>query len=682
MEKEDARERIRQLSEEINSHNFNYYVLSRPVISDSEFDRMMAELERLEKEFPEFASPDSPTQHVGGEITREFRTVVHRFPMLSLANTYSEEEVRSFEERIHKLIGSDPEYVCELKFDGVAIGLTYRNGILSQAITRGDGVTGDDVTANIRTIHSIPIRLKGTGFPEEFEIRGEVIMPHASFSALNRERTGNDEEPFANPRNAASGSIKLQDSSEVSRRRLDCYLYSIHGDDISLSSHYERLQTARSWGFNISTYIALCRNIREIFEYIQSIESGRHLLPFDIDGVVIKVNSLRQQELLGSTAKSPRWAIAFKFKAERKDTRLISVEFQVGRTGAITPVANLEPVFLAGTTVKRASLHNADIIAQLDVRPGDYVFIEKGGEIIPKIVGVDLTRRPSGSQPFAFITRCPECDTPLLRAEGESAWYCPNTDECPPQIKGRLEHFISRKAMDIESLGEGRIELLFDNNLVRNAADLYDLTYEALLGLEKTYTDPETGKQRKVSFQEKTVRNILRGVESSKLTGFERVLFALGIRYVGETVARKLAIHFGSIGKLVNASSEELLETEEVGEKIAGSIRAFFKSPSHIDLINRLKEAGLQFEMIRAPETLKSGKLNGKVIVVSGIFTRYSRDEIKKMIPEHGGRTAGSVSARTSFILAGENMGPEKKRSAESLGIPLISEDEFLRMIE
>jgi len=538
MNREEAKKRIGQLTEEINIHNHKYYDLSMPVITDYEFDRLMDELIQLEKEYPEFVDPDSPSQRVGGGITKEFRQVRHNYPMLSLANTYSEEEVRDFEDRIHKLLGEETEYICELKFDGVAIGLTYRDGLLIQAVTRGDGIQGDDVTTNVRTIHSIPLKLKGNDYPSLFEIRGEILLPRKSFEDINRKRIEEEEEPFANPRNAASGSLKMQDSREVARRHLDCYLYYLPGDP-PFATHYECLMAARKWGFNISKYMVKCKSIDEIFNFINTMNESRHELPFDIDGIVIKVNSLLQQKDLGNTAKSPRWAIAYKFKAERVLTKLLSIDYQVGRTGAVTPVANLQPVLLAGTVVKRASLHNADIIASLDVRIGDLVYVEKGGEIIPKIIGVDLGQRPASVEPVVFIKNCPECGTHLLRNEGEAAHYCPNEAGCPPQIKGKLEYFISRKAMNIDSLGEGKIGILYDHKLVDNVADLYDLRKDQLLGLDKVYEATENKKEKKISFREKTVENILKGIEKSKGAGFERVLYAIGIRYVGETVAKK-----------------------------------------------------------------------------------------------------------------------------------------------
>jgi DNA ligase (NAD+) len=678
---EKARIRIKELTNQINQHNFNYYVVSKPAISDFDFDMLLEELISIENDFPELTEPDSPSKRVGGEVTKEFRQVIHKYPMLSLGNTYSEEEVKDFTERVRKLIGDDVEYVCELKFDGVAIGLTYHKGLLVQAVTRGDGVQGDDVTTNVKTIHNIPIRLHGSGFPEDFEIRGEIIMPRASFDKINRARREENEELFANPRNSASGSLKLLDSKEVAKRRLDCYLYYLPGGEISFQTHYESLINAKGWGFQISGYIARCKTIQEIFDFIANMNAARDELPFDIDGIVLKVNSLKHQQELGFTAKSPRWAIAYKFKAERVSTRLLSIDYQVGRTGAITPVANLQAVQLAGTIVKRATLHNADIISNLDVRIGDTVYVEKGGEIIPKIVGIDLNQRSPLSMPVEFSKSCPECGTPLIRSEGESAHYCPNETGCPPQIKGKLEHFISRRAMNIDSLGEGKIELLFDKGLITNIADLYDLQYENLLGLEKVYPESEGKKERKISFREKTVQNILQGIESSKQVGFERVLYALGIRYVGETVAKKLAVHFGSIDAVINAKHEELTEAEEIGEKIAQSIIVFFSNPENIKIIDRLKNKGVQFETKGRNENLKSGKLKGLTFVVSGVFDTLSRDEIKKTIEDHSGKNVGSLSGKTSYLLAGENMGPEKQKKAESLGIPIITEDDFLKLL-
>jgi DNA ligase (NAD+) len=679
MNREEIKKRIEELTEEIEKHNYNYYVLSKPVISDYEFDMLLEELIRLEKQFPEFASPDSPTQRVGGDITKEFRQVVHKYPMLSLGNTYSEEEIIDFDNRTRKTLLEDPEYVCELKYDGVAIGLTYLDGKLVQAVTRGDGEKGDDVLANARTIRSIPLKLKGS-FPSEFEMRGEIYMPLKSFERLNKEREELGLPLFANPRNAASGSLKMQDPSEVSKRNLDCFLYFVMGEHLPFDNHYQNLMEARKWGLKIPGYIAKCLTIKEIFDFIDYWNDARRQLEFNIDGVVIKVNSIRQQQMLGFTAKSPRWAIAYKFKAEQVSTLLLSIDFQVGRTGAVTPVANLQPVQLAGTTVKRASLHNADIIAKLDIHYGDHVFVEKGGEIIPKVIGVDLSQRPGNSQPVKFAGNCPECGTALVRRENEAAHHCPNDTGCPPQIKGKLEHFISRKAMDIDSLGEGKIELLFDKGLVRNVADLYDLTYDKLIGLEKVYPG-EDGKERTISFREKTVENILKGIEQSKNTPFERSLYALGIRYVGETVARKLALHFRNIEKLREAHYEELIEAEEIGEKIAESVIQYFSNPTNIMIIERLREHGIIFEIISGQEVIVENKLGGKSFVISGVFKDHSRQELKQLIEKFGGRNSGSVSGKTNYLLAGDDIGPVKLKKARELGIKIISEEDFTSMI-
>ncbi|RLD83632.1 MAG: DNA ligase (NAD(+)) LigA, partial [Bacteroidetes bacterium] len=574
MNKENAKKRIEELTEKLREHNYKYYVLSAPEISDYEFDIMLKELEQLEETYPEFKYPDSPTQRVGGEPTKEFKTVTHKYPMLSLGNSYSEEEIKEFDARVRKLVNGEVEYTCEHKYDGVAIGLTYINGRLTAAVTRGDGVQGDDVTNNVKTIKSIPLRLRGD-YPEELEVRGEIFMSITGFRELNREREEIGEAAFANPRNSASGTLKMQDPAEVAKRPLDCFIYATPTELKNVSTHYESLKYLRTLGLKASTNVAICKTMDEIFEYIRDWDKGRKELDYEIDGVVIKVNSLEQQKLLGATAKSPRWAIAYKFKAERAETTLLSIDYQVGRTGAVTPVANLEPVQLAGTTVKRASLHNEDIIRKLDIRIGDKVYVEKGGEIIPKIIGVNISERKPALQPVLFIKECPECGTPLIRKEGEAAHYCPNEDSCPPQIKGKLEHFISRKAMNIDSLGEGKIEMLFENGLVRNIADLYDLTYEQLFGLEKVIVD--NGKEKKLSFQEKTAKKIIEGIEKSKNIPYQKVLFALGIRYVGETVAKKLAAHFKDIDQLATASSEELIEVDEIGEKIAESVIRWFQ---------------------------------------------------------------------------------------------------------
>lgn len=682
MNKEEAKAKIAELSSIIENHNYNYYVLANPTISDYDFDMLLNELIALEQQFPELILPDSPTQRVGGDITKEFQTVKHRYPMLSLSNSYNIEEVKEFISRIKKTIEEEVEFVCELKFDGISISLTYENGLFVKAVTRGDGTQGDDVTANVKTIRTIPLRLKGD-YPDFFEMRGEIIMPHSSFNAINAERDDLGLQPFANPRNAAAGTIKLQDSKEVAKRKLDqyCYFMMMDEDKMIFKNHYESLMTAKEWGFNISNFMARCNNVEEIEDFINYWDKQRKELPFDIDGIVIKVNDFRQREILGFTSKSPRWAIAYKFKAEEARTKLLSVDFQVGRHGTITPVANLEPVQLAGTIVKRATLHNADFIEQLDLHYDDIVCVEKGGEIIPKITAVDLSQRKEYSEKVTFITKCPECGTSLVKADGETAWYCPNTLGCPPQIKGRIEHFISRKAMNIESLGEGKVEVLFDNNLIKDYSDLYDLTYEKLFGIEKTIMVDEINDiTRKVSFKEKTANNIIEAIEKSKSVPFARVLFALGIKYVGETTAKLIAKSMGSIDNIINATVEELTEIEEVGEKIALSIKDFFADKRNIHIINRLKNAGLQFEQ---EKKVASGNqvLSGMNIVVSGVFSTMSRDEIKQLIEDHGGKNVSSISKKTTFVLAGEKMGPEKRKKAESLGIEIKSEDDFLKMI-
>ncbi len=682
MDKEEAKAKIAELSSIIENHNYNYYILANPIISDYDFDMLLNELIALEQQFPELILPDSPTQRVGGDITKEFQTVKHRYPMLSLSNSYNIEEVKDFISRIKKTIEEEVEFVCELKFDGISISLTYENGLFVKAVTRGDGTQGDDVTANVKTIRTIPLRLKGD-YPDFFEMRGEIIMPHSSFNAINAERDDLGLQPFANPRNAAAGTIKLQDSKEVAKRKLDqyCYFMMMDEDKMIFKNHYESLMTAKEWGFNISNFIARCNNVEDIEDFINYWDKQRKELPFDIDGIVIKVNDFRQREILGFTSKSPRWAIAYKFKAEEARTKLLSVDFQVGRHGTITPVANLEPVQLAGTIVKRATLHNADFIEQLDLHYDDIVCVEKGGEIIPKITAVDLSQRKEYSEKVTFITKCPECGTSLVKADGEAAWYCPNTLGCPPQIKGRIEHFISRKAMNIESLGEGKVEVLFDNNLINNYSDLYDLTYDKIFGLEKTIViDENNDITRKVSFKEKTANNIIEAIEKSKSVPFARVLFALGIKYVGETTAKLIAKSMGSIDNIINATVEELTEIEEVGEKIALSIKDFFADERNIHIISRLKNAGLQFEQ---EKKVASGNqvLSGMNIVVSGVFSTMSRDEIKQLIENLGGKNVSSISKKTTFVLAGEKMGPEKRKKAESLGIEIKSEDDFLKMI-
>ena len=684
MNKEEAKTKIAELSNIIENHNYNYYILANPTISDYDFDMLLNELIALEQQFPDLILPDSPTQRVGGDITKEFQTVKHRYPMLSLSNSYNIEEVKDFITRIKKTIEEDVEFVCELKFDGISISLTYENGLFVKAVTRGDGTQGDDVTTNVKTIRTIPLRLKGD-YPDFFEMRGEIIMPHSSFNAINAEREDLGLQPFANPRNAAAGTIKLQDSKEVAKRKLDqyCYFMMMDDDKMIFKNHYESLMASKQWGFNVSNFMAICQNVEDIEDFINYWDEKRKDLPFDIDGIVIKVNDFRQREILGFTAKSPRWAIAYKFKAEEARTKLLSVDFQVGRHGTITPVANLEPVQLAGTIVKRATLHNADFIEQLDLHYDDIVSVEKGGEIIPKITAVDLNKRKEFSNKVTFIEKCPECGTQLIKAEGEAAWYCPNTLGCPPQIKGRIEHFISRKAMNIESLGEGKVEVLFDNKLINNYSDLYDLTYDKIFGLEKIIivdNDNLENTTRKVSFKEKTANNIIDAIKKSKSVPFARVLYALGIKYVGETTAKLIAKTMGSIDNIINASVEELMEIEEVGEKIALSIKDFFADERNIHIINRLKEAGLQFEQ-EVKEVNSNQVLSGMNIVVSGVFSTMSRDEIKQLIEDLGGKNVSSISSKTTFVLAGDKMGPEKRKKAESLGIEIKSEADFLEMI-
>jgi DNA ligase (NAD+) len=685
MDKENARNRIAELSEQLNKHNHNYYVLAQPVISDFEYDMQMEELIKLEKLFPDLVVPESPSQRVGGDITKNFQSFPHRFPMLSLSNSYSRGEIAEFISRVKKSTENEVAFVCELKYDGVAVSLHYENGLLKRALTRGDGTKGDDITTNVKTIRSIPLRLTGD-FPEDFEIRGEIYYPRKSFEKLNASRAEEGQQLFANPRNAAAGTIKLQDSAEVARRNLDCWLYYLvtEDDKLPFETHYESLQKAKKWGFRISNNVALCANEDEIFEFINDWEKARHELPFDIDGIVIKVNSFAQQRQLGFTAKSPRWAIAYKYKAEESRTRLLSVDFQVGRTGAVTPVANLEPVLLAGTTVKRASLHNADFIAQLDLHKNDLVTVEKGGEIIPKITAVDFSERDANTKAVSFLTHCPECGTKLTRQEGEAAWYCSNSEGCPPQIKGKIEHFISRKAMNIESLGEGKIALLFDQGLIKNAADLYSLKYEDLFGLEKIIeTDDENNPgniiTRKVSFKKKTSENILKSLDESRNVPFHRVLFALGIRFVGETVAKKLAGAFLSIDDIKNASYEQLIAVDEIGEKIAASVQNYFSDPEHLILIQKLKDAGLQFE--QENKISADGPLKGKSFVISGVFS-VSRETIKELIEVNGGKNISSLSNKTDYLVAGENMGPAKRQKAEKLGIPIISEEELKKLLE
>jgi DNA ligase (NAD+) len=678
MEKEAAKQRIKVLTKELKEHNYRYYVLSQPLITDYEFDALLKELENLEKDYPEFAAEDSPTKRVGGDIVDSFNQVQHNNPMLSLSNTYSEAELMEFHQRIVKSV-ENPIYSCELKFDGVAISLHYKNGKLQRAVTRGDGVKGDDVTANVKTIRSIPLSLRGNDYPEYFEIRGEIIMSHKSFQELNQQRDENDEALFANPRNAASGSLKLLNPKETAKRKLDCYFYLVYADEWRLDSHYESMRKAKEWGFKVSDYLVKCHSLQAVMDYVKDCEKARNTLDFDIDGVVIKLDMLSLQEKLGFTAKSPRWAIAYKFKAERKATILETVSYQVGRTGAVTPVANLQAVPLAGTIVKRASLHNADIIDYYDLHEKDTVYVEKGGDIIPKIVGVDLNKRLPEAKKIHFITHCPECNTALERNEGEAAHYCPNTLGCPPQIKGKIEHFISRKAMNIDSLGEGKIEILYNQGIIANAADIYDIQKEDILGISKTYVN-EKGEERVVFFREKSVENILKGIEESKKQPFEKVLFALGIRYVGETVSKKICRHFQNMDAIMQASFEDLIAVDEIGERIAASILDFFSIESNKKIIRRLQDAGLNFSY-QADKSL-SQKLEGKSFVVSGVFHQYSRTEIKSLIEKHGGKNISAISAKTDYVLAGENMGPSKLKKAQEFNITIISEEDFSKMIQ
>lgn len=679
MKAEEAKQRIAELSRELREHNHRYYVLSSPSISDYEFDMMLEELIRLEKEFPQFADPHSPSQRVGGAVTKDFPTVRHTFPMLSLGNTYSEEEIAAFDGRVRKELSGEPEYVCELKYDGVAISITYENGLFARAVTRGDGTQGDDVSTNAKTIRSIPLQLTGT-YPALFEIRGEIYLPHKGFEKINRDREEAGEALFANPRNAASGSLKMQDSAAVARRPLDCIFYSISGNELPHDTHYDNLMEAKNWGFRISDYIIRTQSLDQVYAFIHDMGEARPGLAFDIDGVVIKVNEYSQQQQLGSTSKSPRWAIAYKFMAEKAVSRLLSVSYQVGRTGAITPVANLEPVLLAGTTVKRASLHNADIMAELDLHQGDMLYVEKGGDIIPKITAVDTTQRQPGSSPIQFITHCPECGSKLHRIEGEAHHYCLNESACPPQIKGRIEHFISRRAMDIDSLGEGKVEILYEQGKISSIADLYDLKFEDIIGLKKTYPATVGRPERTVSFKEKTTENIINGIRASLEVPFERVLFGLGIRYVGETVARILARHFKTMDALMAAGTEELTGIHEIGERIAGAVTEYFSREEHRELIARLKAAGLQMAI---KEDDRPGKdiLGGKSFVMSGVFEGISRDELKQMIVDHGGKNTYSLSSKTDYLLAGDKAGPSKLDKAEKLGIKLISLEEFREMI-
>lgn len=664
----DEKERITQLRKELHEHNYKYYVLNQPTIGDMEFDALMHELQELEARHPEMADDNSPTQRVGSDLNTEFKQVEHKYPMLSLANTYNEQDVADFYNSVKKgLNGEDFEICCEMKYDGLSISLTYIDGKLVRGVTRGDGVRGDDVTANVKTIRCIPLVLGGTGYPHEFEIRGEILMPWAVFEHLNAEREAAEEPLFANPRNAASGTLKSQNSALVASRKLDAYLYYLLGDDMPTDGHYENLMEAQRWGFKISKGMRKVKTLEEIYDFINYWNDERKNLPVATDGIVLKVNSLRQQRALGYTAKSPRWAIAYKFKAERARTKLKTVTFQVGRTGAITPVANMEPVQLAGTVVKRATLNNEDFIKSLDLHIGDYVYVEKGGEIIPKIIEVDKASREEGAEPVKFITHCPECGTELVRYEGEAAYYCPNDAGCPPQIKGRIEHFISRKAMNIDSLGPETVDDYYRMKLITNIADLYDIKVEQING---------------DGSREKSARKVVQSIADSTKVPFERVVFALGIRFVGETSAKLLARYFKTMDALANAGLQELMQVDGVGEVIAKSVITYFHNPINMDIVSRLRTHGLQMELSEQQMATQSDLLTGKSIVISGVFQKHSRDEYKAIIEQNGGKNVGSISSKTSFILAGDNMGPAKLQKAEKLGIKIVSEDEFLEMIE
>ncbi|HEY8782935.1 MAG TPA: NAD-dependent DNA ligase LigA [Mucilaginibacter sp.] len=670
MSPEEAKKRIDALSSELKQHNYNYYVLAMPTVSDFDFDKKLEELAALEEQFPEYAEPDSPTRKVGGDITKAFVTVKHRWPMLSLGNTYNEQELLDFDQRIRKAIGDNFEYVCELKFDGLSISLTYQEGKLVRAVTRGDGIEGDDVTINVRTIHTIPKKLQGGGYPDDFEIRGEVFMHLKAFERLNTERIENGELPYANPRNFASGTLKMQDSSEVARRPLDCFLYFLYTEKLLFKTHWESLQAVKSWGFQTNENSRLCGNIDEVFNFINYWDKNRFGLSYDIDGIVIKVNSYGQQHELGFTAKSPRWAIAYKYKAAQVETELLKVSYQVGRTGAVTPVANLKPVLLAGTTVKRATLHNADEIEKrLQLHEGDWVYVEKGGEIIPKIIKVNLEKRKPGAKPIHYITTCPACGITLERKEGEAAFYCPNEDGCPPQIVGKMVHFIGRRAMNIDGLGAETIETLYKKGLIKRISDIYDLHLHSneLKQLER--------------FGEKSINNMLDGIERSKQMPFEKVLFGLGIRYVGETVAKKLAAYFKNIDNLKAATIEELNAVEEIGDRIALSVKDYFSNEDHKQEIEKLKSQGLQFVSEEKQVTLASEVLSGKTFIISGVFEKYSRDELKDIIEQNGGKIVGSISTKLNYLVAGENMGPAKLEKAQKLNIPIINDDQLLEMI-
>jgi DNA ligase (NAD+) len=664
---EEIKEKIELLRKNLSEHNYKYYVLAQPSISDYEFDKLLEDLQALEKDYPQFEDPDSPSKKVGGEVNKNFETFTHEYPMLSLGNTYNQEELQEFDKRIIKQLGhNDYQYVCELKFDGLSISIHYENGKMLRAVTRGDGSKGDVVTDNVRTIKALRTQLGGS-FPEKMEVRGEVFMHRPAFDRMNMEREEAGEALYANPRNVASGTLKLQDSAEVAKRPLDIYLYQLIEKNETIKTHFDSLTKMQTWGLRTSEHARLCGNIDDVFKFIQYWEEERKKLSYDIDGVVIKINDYHQREELGFTAKSPRWAISYKFKTEAACTKLLSIDYQVGRTGAITPVANLEPVFLLGTTVKRASLHNANEIERLDVRVGDYVYVEKGGEIIPKITGVELSKRAENTAVHPYITECPECHTPIVRKEGEAQHYCPNEALCPPQVIGKIQHFIHRKALDINGLGDETVGLLYENGLLKNIGDLYDLKYEDILNLDR--------------MADKSARNLIEGVEASKTIPYQRVLFGLGIRYVGETVAKKLAAKFKTIESLMSATYDELMLVDEIGERIAVSIIEFFAEEKNRTLMQRLKEAGLQLENMEVEKEKLSDVFSGKNIVISGVFTRFSRDEIKELVESHGGKNAGSISAKTSYVVAGENMGPAKLEKAKQLNIPILDEEEFLKMI-
>lgn len=670
MSKPDVKAHMDALVKELNLHNYNYYVLAQPTISDFEFDQKLKELEQLEKEYPEFQDPESPTQKVGGEVTKEFKTVKHRWPMLSLGNTYSEQDLRDFDERIRKAIGDNFEYVCELKFDGLSMSLTYVDGKLARAVTRGDGTQGDDVTTNVKTINKIPKQLRGSGFPNNFEIRGEVFMHRAAFERLNNERIDKGEVPYANPRNFASGTMKLQDSSEVAKRPLDCFLYFLYTEKEIFRTHWESLQAVNEWGFHVCEHNKLAKGIDEVLEFIHYWDKNRFDLSYDIDGIVIKVNNYAQQHELGFTAKSPRWAISYKYKAEQVETILKAVTYQVGRTGAVTPVANLKPVLLAGTTVKRATLHNANEIERLDLYEGDTVFVEKGGEIIPKIISVNTLKRPDDAKKVIYPEVCPECSSNLIRKEGEAVHYCPNDEECPPQIVGKMQHYCGRKAMNIDGLGDETIEALYRKGLIEHISDLYIL-HEKMDDLKQMER-----------FGEKSINNMLNGIEKSKQMPFEKVLFGLGIRYIGETVARKIATHFKNVDSLIQATYDELISVDEIGGRIAESLVEYFKNPKHIEQIQKLQQAGLQFKTEEREISLASEKLKGKTFIISGVFADYSREELAQLIESNGGKILSSISGKLNYLVAGDNMGPSKLEKANKLNIPIISDRELLEMIQ